>query len=222
MNLILTIDDGPTQTTRERLRILKCRKMKVIWFCVGAHINTHFDSVVEIVRAGHTVANHTWGHLRFCELSTEECLREIRETEAVIETVYKSAGFNRKKKYFRFPFGDQGIGSTRFQVPFRRLSSKWQTVQNELKGMGMIPMKCECLNLHGGLLESQRYSDYDWTWTLDSKDWQTTRMDDKAYKPFFQKSIDTIHNAKSDQIVLFHDDPNLIDQFDYFINAISQ
>ncbi len=221
MNLILTIDDGPSTATLERIRILKDKRIRVIWFCAGALIERNYKNAVAIVEAGHVLANHARSHFSFSEISTRDCLFEIRKTEDIIQDVYHSAGEHREKKYFRFPFGDQGIGTSRIKIPFRSLFSKWQTIQYELKHIGMIPMRHDCQNLRVKFPYSLRYKDYDWIWTLDSKDWKTTQMCCEEFINFFKKTIETVNNRKSDQVILCHDDPNLLDQFEYFINEIT-
>ena len=57
------------------------------------------------------MANHSYSHPYFSELTTEQCLAEIQTTHVILEKLYERAEIAWDKKYFRFPFGDDGSGT---------------------------------------------------------------------------------------------------------------
>ena len=58
----LTIDDGPTDDTRAILDLFDAHDVKATFFVKGLLAERHADLVKEIVRRGHTVANHSHTH----------------------------------------------------------------------------------------------------------------------------------------------------------------
>ena len=99
--ILLTFDDGPTETTTLKiLNILKANKLKAIFFCVGSSINKHPSLAQNMVRAGHTIANHTMNHNLLTKMNREESIREISSFNDLMKEK-----FNYNLKYFRPPHG---------------------------------------------------------------------------------------------------------------------
>jgi peptidoglycan/xylan/chitin deacetylase (PgdA/CDA1 family) len=99
--ILLTFDDGPTEaTTLKILNILKTHNLKSIFFCVGSNINKHFPLVQNIIRDGHTIANHTMSHKMLTKMNREESIREISSFNELMKEK-----FNYNVKYFRPPHG---------------------------------------------------------------------------------------------------------------------
>lgn len=100
-DIYLTFDDGPTPgVTEPILDWLDRYNYKATFFCVGQQIEKHPDVFLEIVRAGHTIGNHTYTHLHGWYCSPEKYLQEIEQTSQLIEQL---AGF--RPKVFRPPYG---------------------------------------------------------------------------------------------------------------------
>ena len=99
--LLLTFDDGPTETATEKiLSVLAEIKIKAIFFCVGNNIKKHPELAEKILEAGHTIANHTMSHKLITKLSREEAVDEIKFFNELMKE-----RFNYNVKYFRPPHG---------------------------------------------------------------------------------------------------------------------
>jgi len=58
----LTIDDGPTDDTRAVLDLFERHGVQATFFVKGTLTERHGDAIQEILRRGHTIANHTHTH----------------------------------------------------------------------------------------------------------------------------------------------------------------
>ena len=62
--LFLTFDDGPSeQITDWILDLLESFDAKATFFCLGKHVKAFPDSYASVLKAGHSVGNHTYSHL---------------------------------------------------------------------------------------------------------------------------------------------------------------
>ncbi len=104
----LTIDDSPSPNTEKVLTYLENHNIQALFFCIGQHLETHQNIMIEAIQAGHHLANHSYTHKRFSTLSFEEGCKEIEKTERLIEKCYKKARQPQIGKYFRFPHMDRG------------------------------------------------------------------------------------------------------------------
>jgi peptidoglycan-N-acetylglucosamine deacetylase len=97
----LTFDDGPTtEGTNEVLAILKDYDVKASFFLIGADIQTHPESVKQIIAAGHEIGNHSYSHKRMFFQTPSFIQREIDDTDRLI----RQAGYEGTI-HFRPPFG---------------------------------------------------------------------------------------------------------------------
>lgn len=99
--IALTFDDGPSPTfTPQVLDILKKNHVKATFFVIGREAGKYPDIIKRITAEGNEIANHTYNHKNFRQLTNEELRQELLQAESVIlETV----GF--KPKLFRPPGG---------------------------------------------------------------------------------------------------------------------
>jgi len=58
----LTIDDGPSAQTFELLDLLDRANAKATFFVIGERAQSHLETLAEIERRGHQLANHTYAH----------------------------------------------------------------------------------------------------------------------------------------------------------------
>jgi peptidoglycan/xylan/chitin deacetylase (PgdA/CDA1 family) len=100
--IALTFDDGPDPgVTPSVLDILDEHAARATFFCIGEKAARHPELVAEIVRRGHLVENHSYGHPNlFAFYGPGAQQREILRGTEVIETL---AG--RRPRLFRPPAG---------------------------------------------------------------------------------------------------------------------
>lgn len=61
----LTFDDGPIpEVTPKVLEILDRYQVKATFFMVGENIDKHPEVFAQVVKAGHSIGNHTYNHLK--------------------------------------------------------------------------------------------------------------------------------------------------------------
>src|SRR5687767_1986315 len=75
----LTFDDGPhPKFTPQLLSVLARYNAHATFFIVGEAARQHPEIVRAIAEAGHAIANHSWDHARFPEISSAERRRQLR------------------------------------------------------------------------------------------------------------------------------------------------
>jgi peptidoglycan-N-acetylglucosamine deacetylase len=98
----ITFDDGPNPVyTPQVLEIFSEAKGKATFFMIGEQMKSHPEVVKQVRDQGHEIGNHTFTHPKLSQLSIEDCLKEVEDTEILIE---KMAG--RKPVVFRPPYLD--------------------------------------------------------------------------------------------------------------------
>jgi len=100
--IAITFDDGPhPEVTPKVLDILDRYGAKASFFCVGEKAASHADIVMEIVKRGHTIENHSMRHSGFFGFYGPMALqREIGAAQSVLGGL---AG--RPPRFFRAPMG---------------------------------------------------------------------------------------------------------------------
>jgi peptidoglycan-N-acetylglucosamine deacetylase len=82
----LTFDDGPhPQFTPKVLDALRDAKVSATFFVVGARARENADLLRRIAREGHTVAHHSYSHSLPGDVSPEQLMEEVRETQKVFQ-----------------------------------------------------------------------------------------------------------------------------------------
>jgi peptidoglycan/xylan/chitin deacetylase (PgdA/CDA1 family) len=102
-NLVaLTLDDGPNpDVTPQVLDMLDAFNAKASFFCPGRAIEAYPELAREIIRRGHSIENHSYGHRHHFSLMGMATLRsEIVKAQEVIIQV---TGY--QPIYFRAPVG---------------------------------------------------------------------------------------------------------------------
>lgn len=99
--IALTFDDAPdTVYTPQVLDILKRYQVKATFFVVGYRASLHPDTVRRIVREGHVVGNHSYGHSQLKKLPRSKFIQEVEKAERVLAPL---AGY--KPRLIRPPYG---------------------------------------------------------------------------------------------------------------------
>jgi len=98
---VLTFDDGPNAMfTPTILDILDKHRISACFFCIGKNIETHPELTAEIVKRGHTIANHTYAHAAWFDLwPWKQMLRDIE----ACSTLIRKHGV--EPRLFRPPYG---------------------------------------------------------------------------------------------------------------------
>lgn len=153
--VVLTFDDGPWPVnTPAVLAALANHCSKATFFPIGKHSVYHPEILKAVADGGHTIGNHTWGHIDLSKLSTEEAKDEI---EKGISAVRMALG-GQQAPFFRFPalkhppelvtyLGERGVAmfSTdldSFDFTMRRPEQVVVKVMSKLKkqGKGIVLM----------------------------------------------------------------------------------
>ena len=89
----LTFDDGPIpEVTPRVLEILDRYQVKATFFMVGENIDKHPEVFEQVVAAGHSIANHTYNHLKGWKTGYKEYMANV-------------AKFPKETPLFRPPYG---------------------------------------------------------------------------------------------------------------------
>lgn len=131
----LTIDDGPSKDFREKVDFLYERNIPAVFFCLGENLVMHEDDVLNAIRKGFIIGNHSFKHRHFSDMSLEECKESILMTDEIIEILYKRSGSKRPMKLFRFPHFDQGgdISGKAYESKWSKPKSEWFSYKMEDK-----------------------------------------------------------------------------------------
>ena len=101
--IFLTIDDGPRKNMESFLFY-----PSLTFFLIGKKIKDKgYYLACKALELGHKVGNHSYSHPSFSKISLDQAKQEIEKTDQILEKVYNDSGIKRKK-LFRFPYGDSG------------------------------------------------------------------------------------------------------------------
>jgi peptidoglycan-N-acetylglucosamine deacetylase len=100
--IAITLDDGPNpEVTPAVLDILDVSNAKASFFCIGRLVEAHPYLSREIIRRGHSIENHSYGHRHhFSLMGTKSLRQEIVKTQ---EIILQTTGY--LPAYFRAPAG---------------------------------------------------------------------------------------------------------------------
>lgn len=97
--VILTFDDGPWPTTTAVLKVLADHCTKATFFPIGKHATYYPEILREVVKAGHSVGNHTWSHRNLARMKPDEAKAEIEKGVSAVELALGAPA----APFFRFP-----------------------------------------------------------------------------------------------------------------------
>lgn len=119
----LTFDDGPSDTTKFILELLKYYDASASFFVIGDRIKTEEqkETMRKAVEQGCTIENHSYTHGRLIEMNDEQLLEEFNKTQEIIYDVvgeypqfFRAPGLNDKGRLYDvipLPFAGGGGGS---------------------------------------------------------------------------------------------------------------
>ncbi len=217
----LTIDDGPTANTKEKLDFLSSKSIDAVLFCTGENISKHIEQADYAIKNNFTIGNHSYSHANFSEIGTKACLEEIDKAEKIIDYAYISANSIRSDRYFRYPYGAKGnaLPNKRPSVA-NRLSIKTNVINNHLKHLGIKPIN---LKKHSAYYKPQRFlltKNYDSPWTMDMDEWRI--MNNVDYNLLEQRIYNEVPKLHGKAIILMHDHKRSHEYFERIINNLEE
>ncbi|MCZ2203099.1 polysaccharide deacetylase family protein [Cylindrospermopsis raciborskii] len=103
----LTFDDGPTlEYTPKIVAILQKHQVKATFFVVGKRVAKNCEILKMIYQNGHEIANHSYTHPVFTQISQPQQRKEIIDTQ---ESINKCLGLEYPTQWFRAPYGYQNV-----------------------------------------------------------------------------------------------------------------
>lgn len=124
--IALTIDDAPSEYTREILRILKANDAHATLFVIGGQVEGREEVLREVVAAGNELGNHAMHDEAAMGLDLDELEAQIDRVQGLIRQAYVDAGVaggdsggaGPKHQYFR---PGSGLFSTQMRAMVARL-----------------------------------------------------------------------------------------------------
>jgi peptidoglycan/xylan/chitin deacetylase (PgdA/CDA1 family) len=100
--IALTIDDAPSEFSREIMQLLKDNNATATFFVIGAQAPGREDILRDLVRNGNELGNHAMHDEPSRSLSDETLTSQIKTVEQIIDTAYNDAESDRSNpKLFR-------------------------------------------------------------------------------------------------------------------------
>ena len=182
----LAIDDGPSDVTRRMLAQLERGGHRAVLFIMGANVAGREALIVDAVRRGFALGNHSFNHPHFSTIDMEEARAEIERTEAIIEAAYARARVKRPGKWFRFPYLDTG-------------DQNFAPLQALLGEMGF-----ERPHQVGSRLDEDDLERIDWPTTVSTRDWAL---------PEEAELRAALRETRTGDVIEFHDKPETVHRY---------
>lgn len=173
--VLLTIDDGPSKQSENLMAILADHNVKAIFFINGIHDKEYKGVIRKEYDAGHTIGNHTWGHLNLGKIKESTALDEINKNTKLITDIT-----GEKPTFFRPPFGvstqmvrDYLKKENMIFMNWSGSTLDWEKSARDPKVLINNVMK----NLHDGEIILM----HEHTWNVESLDQLITEIKNKGY-----------------------------------------
>jgi len=191
----LTIDDAPSEFTKDKVDFLLKNNIHAIFFCIGKNLEKNPEPIIYAIKNGFFLGNHSYSHVHFSDLSVEESFQEILKCERILDETYRKAHEKRGIKLFRFPYGDKG-------------GKNKKCVQKFLKEQGYSQPMFRDIN-YDYYKKYGLEKDSDVFWTFDIEDYKLELADIMLHieekKP---KMGGSLKDLNSRDIILMHDREN--------------
>lgn len=97
----LTFDDGPHRIyTPKLLDGLAQRQVHATFFVIGKNIPGNEELIARMHQEGHVIGNHTYDHVKICDLSGADACEELEKTSALVREIT-----GEDTEFVRPPFG---------------------------------------------------------------------------------------------------------------------
>lgn len=107
--LYLTIDDSPSANFDVLCAWLKARDIPALFYCRGDSLSLYPEKIVQAIKDGFVISNHSWSHHYASKLGADMAVREVLKTQTLIDKAYAQAGVKQSIKSMRFPHMDSGL-----------------------------------------------------------------------------------------------------------------
>ncbi|MEO1516059.1 MAG: polysaccharide deacetylase family protein [Bacteroidota bacterium] len=239
----LTIDDSPSKDMQAKVDFLFQQQIPAVFFCRGDFMEADPEPVIQAIRKGFVIANHSYNHPHFSDLDMDEAHLEIQQTHELIDRLYQEADVNRPANWFRFPFGDKGDG--RYGLVLNPLTdprgqNRKAIIQAMLRHLGYDQPRFPQLS-YQYYQQTGLATDADWHWTYDTMEWSLTlarplkglerlegllkRMDDPAPKDVRGQQSQGKNrwlSSSSTEVILLHDHEETTSIFEALIEGFVQ
>jgi peptidoglycan-N-acetylglucosamine deacetylase len=102
--IFLTFDDGPIPGPTEFvLETLEKHKAKATFFCIGDNVRKYPTIFTQLSKAGHTIGNHTFNHIKGWNHSTNDYLDNIELCKSQFRSTLQTV--SASQSLFRPPYG---------------------------------------------------------------------------------------------------------------------
>lgn len=136
--IALTFDDGPTpEATEYVLEILNYYNIPATFFCVGENIGKNYNTFEKILKANHSIGNHTYNHINGWKTNVDDYIENIKAFEKLYST-----------KLFRPPYGKITIPQYKYLLKNQYQIIFWSVItydyhpkMNEMKCMNLLKQK---------------------------------------------------------------------------------
>ena len=81
----LTFDDGPSTYTKEIIDILKENDVNATFFILGNKVDNYQDVLLESIKNGNELGNHSYNHKWLSRLSTNNLIDQIESTQNILK-----------------------------------------------------------------------------------------------------------------------------------------
>ena len=81
----LTFDDGPSIYTKDIIDILKEEDVNATFFILGNKVETYKDVLIESIKNGNELGNHSYNHKWLSKLSIKNLTDQIESTQEIIK-----------------------------------------------------------------------------------------------------------------------------------------
>lgn len=148
--IYLTFDSGyEAGYTEKILETLKKNNVTATFFITAHYLNTAEDLVMQMIKDGHTVGNHTVNHKDITSLTEEELKNEIMNLHIAVQ---EKTGY--EMKYFRPPKGEFNDSSICFAKNLGYTTVLWSNAYDDWntanQGRSEYGKKKLLDNLHNG------------------------------------------------------------------------
>jgi peptidoglycan/xylan/chitin deacetylase (PgdA/CDA1 family) len=122
--IALTVDDGPSEHTREILDILRCNDAAATFFIIGSHVPGREAILQDLIRQGNELGNHAMYDQPSRALSDGELVQQIKIVRKMLCHAYRAVGVSGEESvpcYFR---PGSGFFSTRMRKAMIQLDHR--------------------------------------------------------------------------------------------------